>query len=150
MRTLLLPLLLLCTPVCAQVDSTAKAHERLWLGTPPGDGRMAHQLPPPMNLVNAGGFMIYAGQNHANAWWLRVIGATVGGVLYTQNETVGLVVGGVAVGYSIRIDLRAARYERNAGVLLQSGYRIDERYELVPDSVGQAPPMRMVPKNWKP
>lgn len=150
MRTLLLPLLLVCTTLCAQVDSTAKAHERLWLGNVPSDGRMSHELPPPMNLVNAGGFMIYTGQNHANAWWLRLIGGAAGAILYTQNEAAGLIVGGGAMAYSIRIDLRAARYERNTGVLLQSGYRIENKYELVPDSIGQEPPMRMVPKNWKP
>ena len=93
---------------------------------------------------------MYAGENRRNAWWVRLIAAGAGAALYTQNETAGYLVGGLGFLYSVRIDLRAARYERNAGLLFQSGYRLDNRYELVPDSIDQQPPRRIVPKSWRP
>lgn len=152
MRTLLLPLLLFCAPAVAQVDSTVRetTPPKEWLGGLHIDGRSWHDLPPPGNMVNAGYFQVAAAKTHTARTWVLVLGGIATAILHNHNETVGQVVGGMTLGAGVYLDLRGNNSLKKAGLLQQSGYRIDERYELVPDSIGAEPNRLFVPRNWKP
>lgn len=114
----------------------------------PVDPRLGkwHDLPPPMNIVNAGFLLEHSATTRRDATYLALAGLAAGAVLYTQNPTVGLVVGGVAVGYSIRLNLRSSSSTRRAAQLLQIGYRAEYLYDVVPDSIDAHPHLRIIPR----
>lgn len=149
MRTLMLLFCFLLT-VCAvgQVDSAAKAVEDTWM-QPRSDGRMFHSLPPPVNVVNGGAALDYAGAVKRDALWLKLVGVGVGAALWTQNEQVGYVVGGLAFSYSMVLDFRSSKSTGEAGRLLRSGYSINERYDLVPDSIDDGARERLIPQRYR-
>ena len=161
MRTLLLFCILLSSAAMAQVDTTAKviyhpdpqdslakAIEKTWM-QPRGDGRIFHTLPPPANIVSAGYAIDASGINKRDALWLKLASVAAGAVIWTQNETVGYVVGGAGLSYSLVLDFRSAKALQEGGNLLKSGYSINEKYELLPDSISDAVPERMMPQRLR-
>lgn len=139
-----LTLMLVATTGTAQPDSTAKAHEREWM-RPATDGRMYHQLPPPANLVNAGLFLENDARMQQTAWWVALIGGAASAVLWSHNPDVGRFTAASSGGAVLLLLHRSANSRRKAGLLLQSGYRIDNRYEIIPDSVDVGPHLRIMP-----
>lgn len=151
MRThILFALLMLSTPPAsvAQADSAAKAFEATWM-QPRTDGRLWHELPPPANIVNAGFAMEHSNAVRRDARWLRLAGAAMGAVLWTQNRAVGYAVGGAVLSYSVVLDFRSTRSGREAGRLLQLGYTVHERYDLVPDSLDDGLRERLIPQRFR-
>lgn len=136
--------LLLATGARAQPDSLAKMAEREWL-RPATDGKLWHELPPPANLVHAGDYLQHSGNMGQSALWTAVITGAVGAVLHTENPDVGRAVWALGGGATLYFTHRKHRSLRKAGSFLQSGYRIDKRYEIVPDSIDQGPHLRVVP-----
>lgn len=137
-------LLLVATTGMAQTDSTAKAHEREWM-RPATDGRMYHQLPPPANLVNAGLFLEQDARMQRTGLWAALIGGAASAVLWEHNADVGRSLAAASGTSLLYFTIRSNRSRRKAGTLLQSGYRIDHRYEIIPDSVEVGPHMRIMP-----
>ena len=136
--------LLLASGAVAQSDSLAKAAEKEWM-RPATDGRLWHDLPPPANLVHAGDYLQHSGRMRSTGTWVTLAGVLVGGVLATENEGVGLSVAGASAMLGLHFNLRSSRSLRKAGSFLQSGYRIENRYEIIPDSIDQGPHLRIVP-----
>lgn len=137
---LLAVLFLTSWPASAQVDTTA----RTWLQQP-YDGRLWHDLPPPANVVTAGLLLEHDARMQRSAVWGIVAGSAAGTLLYLQNRDAGLGVIGASIGLGLYFDLRGIESRRRAGALLQSGYRITNRYEILPDSVAPGPHLRIVP-----
>jgi hypothetical protein len=105
-----------------------------------------HQLPPPGNVVN-GGFLLERGATQQrNALISTITGAALGAVFYSQNQTVGTAIGGIGMGLGIVLQFDGLRAQRRGAILLQLGYNVNTRYELVPDSVDQVTPLRMIPR----
>ncbi|HRH68902.1 MAG TPA: hypothetical protein PLB89_05275 [Flavobacteriales bacterium] len=161
LTTLLLFCVLLCGVAEAQVDTTAKviyhpdpidsltkAVEKTWM-QPRTDGRLWHELPPPANIVNGGYAIQYAGMAKRDARWMRIVGIGLGAVLWTQNENVGYAVGGIAIGYSTVLDFRSSKSMGEAGRLLRNGYSVNERYDLVPDSIADGVRERLIPQRFR-
>jgi hypothetical protein len=117
-----------------QRDSLRKAIEATWF-TNNTDGRMYHQLSPPGNIATAGIHQQESAFYRRDALWLKLAGLAAGGLMYTQNKTVGLVIGGAAVSYSWILDFRSTRSQGESGHMLKSGYSIHEKYDLLPDSI---------------
>lgn len=136
--------LLATTTGMAQTDSAAKAHEREWM-RPATDGRMYHQLPPPANLVNAGLFLEHDARMQRTGIWSALIGGAASAVLWEHNPDVGRSLAAASGTSLLYFTIRSNRSRRKAGTLLQSGYRIDHRYEIIPDSVEVGPHMRIMP-----
>lgn len=105
-----------------------------------------HYPPPPMNMVQAGQMLDESGRIQRDAVYVMMAGVLVGAVLYTQNEPLGLAVGGLSIGYGIRLDLIANKRTRKAGAWLIQGYHGGNTYDVVPDSVEQTVPVRVTPK----
>lgn len=119
----------------ARVDSVAKAIEATWM-QPRGDGQIWHSLPPPQNVVTAGTAIEAAAHMGRDAMWLRLATTAVGAVMWTQNKNVGYAIAGAGWGYSLVLEFRKFKSLGEAGRLLQSGYSINKRYELMPDDMG--------------
>lgn len=105
-----------------------------------------HELPPPMNIVNGGYLMEHSATTHRDATYVALAGLAAGAVLATENQRVGMVVGGMALGYSIRLQFRSTKSQRMAGQLFQLGYRAEYLYDIVPDSIDAHPHLRVIPK----
>lgn len=112
----------------------------------PVDPRLGkwHDLPPPMNIVNAGFLLEHSATTRRDATYVALAGLAAGAVLYSHNPTVGLAVGGFAIGYSIHLNLRSAGSTRRAAQLLQIGYRAEYLYDVVPDSIDAHPHLRII------
>lgn len=146
----LLPFLLLCLPLfsVAQVDSTQRAYyDSLWLNTR-SDGRISHDRPPPGNVVAAGYALVHKATTARDAWWLRIGGALVGGLLYAADEerrlAAPLAIAGACFTYSVALDFRGNKSVRYAGHHLQSGYSVNTRYDIIPDTEGVGPHVRLL------
>lgn len=137
---LLAILFLVAWPAVAQADTSRRA----WMQQP-YDGHLWHELPPPANVVNAGILLEHDSRMQRSAVWGIIAGTAAGTILYTQNRDAGLGVIGASIGLGIYFDLRGIESRRRAGALLQSGYQVTNRYEILPDSVAPGPHMRIVP-----
>lgn len=136
--------LVLSTGTSAQADSLARAAERSWM-RPATDGRLWHDLPPPANVVNAGAFITDAGNKGQTALWTAIACGTVGAVFHRHNADASRAIWAVGGGVSLYFLHRHNRSLRRGGALLQSGYRITQRYEVVPDSIAPGPYLRLTP-----
>lgn len=138
-------LILTATLATAQTDTTQHAR---WTNQAAmhRDGRGWHDLPPPMNIVNAGYLLEDAAVCRRDATYLSLAGLLVGGVMYTQNPAVGATIAGGALVYSLRLNLRGLKSQRMAARLMQLGYRAENLYDVVPDSIDAHPHLRIVPK----
>lgn len=105
-----------------------------------------HALPPPMNIVNGALLMEHSATTRRDATYVALAGIGAGMVLATQDREVGLAVGTIAIGYSIRLNLRSAKSQRMAAQLWQLGYRAEHLYDIVPDSMDATPHRHVVPK----
>lgn len=112
----------------------------------PADSRLGkwHDLPPPMNIVNGGFLLEHSATTRRDATYVALAGLAVGAVMYTQNPAVGLGIGTVAIGYSIRLNLRSVKSQRKAAQLFQIGYRAEYLYDVVPDSIDAHPHLRII------
>jgi hypothetical protein len=108
------------------------------------DGRGWHDLPPPMNIVNAGFLLEQSATTRRDATYLTLTGLAVGAVMYTQNTAVGIGIGALSLGYSLRLDLRSLKSQRKAAQLMQLGYRAENLYDVVPDSIDAHPHLRII------
>jgi hypothetical protein len=113
---------------------------------PLADSRLGkwHDLPPAMNVVNAGFLLEHGATTRRDATYVALAGLAVGAVMYTQNAAVGLTIGTLSVGYSIRLNLRSCKSQRTAARLLQLGYRAEYLYDVVPDSIDAHPHLRII------
>lgn len=131
----------------AQPDSTAKAIEDTWM-QPRSDGRLSHDLPPPGNVVTAGYAIHHKAITARDAWWLRLGGAAVGAVFYAADAQhrlgAPLAIAGACFTYSIVLDFRGNKSLNYAGDHLRSGYNVHTRYDIIPDSEGQGPHVRLL------
>lgn len=129
-RPILIALLLqACLPLPAQSDSTRF------------DGQLWHELPPVMNLVNAGYLLDRDARASRDALFCTLGGLAVGGVfIATGSEQVGGALVGAGLAGGVVLHLRAVRHRRRAAMLLQLGYGINMRYEMAPDNIAQPPP----------
>lgn len=137
---MLCAIVLWALPAKAQHDSIP----RTWMQQP-YDGHLWHELPPPANVVNTGILLEHDSRMQRSAVWGIIAGTAAGTILYTQNRDAGLGVIGASIGVGIYFDLRGIESRRRAGALLQSGYQVTNRYEILPDSVAPGPHMRIVP-----
>lgn len=114
----------------------------------PVDPRLGkwHDLPPPMNVVNAGFLLEHSATTRRDATYVALLGLAAGAVLHTQNPTVGLAVGTMALGYTLRLHLVSCKDQRRAAQLLQIGYRAEYLYDVVPDSIDAHPHLRIIPR----
>jgi hypothetical protein len=64
--------------------------------------------------------------------------------MYTQNTAVGIGIGALSLGYSLRLDLRSLKSQRKAAQLMQLGYRAENLYDVVPDSIDAHPHLRII------
>lgn len=115
---------------------------------PRTDGRISHDLPPPANVVVAGYALVHTATTRRDAWWLRLGGAALAGALYAADEehrlAAPLAIAGACFTYSIVLDFRGNKSLRYAGHHLQSGYNVNTRYDIVPDSQGEGPHTRLL------
>lgn len=105
-----------------------------------------HDLPPPMNIVNGGFLLEHAATTGRDATYVALAGVAVGAVMYTQNSAVGGAIGGLSLGYALRLQLRSKKSMRKAAQLFQIGYRAENLYDVVPDSIDAHPHLRIIPK----
>ncbi len=131
-----LVLFLVCIALAAVVPARAQAP----------DGRMYHQLPPPMNVVNAGILTERSADARQSATLALLAGTLTYFILEPHNRTAAISTGTIGVGFSVVFNLRSARHERIAGQLLMCGFSAQERYDLVPDSVDNHRRSRILPR----
>lgn len=142
MRTILFALcclLVLCS--YAQRDSTTAIEPRYL-----NDGKLWHELPPPMNLVNAGLLLQHDGYMQRDATYVAIAGLAAGALLYTENQAVGGAVVVASFSVSFHLHLRGAQSRRKAGQLLQNHYSVLMDYDIVPDSIDAVRPHRIKPR----
>lgn len=111
--------------------------------TQPYDGQMYHQLPPPMNIVNAGYLLERSANTRRDATYSLLAGTATYLLLQEQNRTVAGVGGGIGVGISVTLNLASCRFQRTASHLMLLGYGVNTRYDIVPDSVDAGRHMRI-------
>lgn len=130
---------------CFVVPARAQEPPSTWM-QPATDGRIWHDLPPPANLVNAGLLLEHDARMQRSGLVVAVLAGTAGAIMYRHNEQVGLGIAGTGLCAGLYLNLRGIESRRRSGKLLQSGYQITNRYELVPDSVEPGPHMRIIPR----
>lgn len=109
------------------------------------DGQLWHDLPPPMNLVNAGFLLERSAKSERDATWIALATTGAGAVVYAAgSEPVGLAIAGAGLSVGVVLHMRGARHQRIAGRLLQLGYGVGVKYDLVPDRIDDLPPSPIV------
>lgn len=110
--------------------------------------QLNHDLPPAINLVGAGFNQEFAAQQRKVSVWTMGLGTLATGILLAMDDTrhtaAPLVVGTATVGVSMTFSLSGLKWMDRSADLLKCGYSPNALYEMVPDSIGDDRPRKMM------
>ena len=111
-------------------------------------GQLNHDLPPTVNLVGSGFNQEFATEQKKVSVWTLGLGSLATGILFamddTRSTTAPWMVAGVTVGVSMTFSLSGLKWQDRSADLLKCGYSPNTLYEMVPDSIGDVRPRKMM------